>query len=189
MVGPFGSPPLPMLHISPLGIVSKKAMDECQLIYHLSHPRGSSVNDGIAEELVSVHYTSFDSAVGMVSRCGRGILLGKCNIKSAFHLLPIHLGDFDLLGFQFGDSIFMDVALPMGCSISCSAFEKNCTFLEWAFHKSVATFNVVHYLDDFLFAGRKDTAECLEFMHIFQQLATDELGVPLAAKKTEGPTT
>lgn len=47
--------------------------------------------------------------------------------------------------------------------------------------------SVIHYLDDFLFVGRKDTLECKEFMLIFQQLAS-KLGVPLAAEKTEGPT-
>lgn len=46
---------------------------------------------------------------------------------------------------------------------------------------------MVHHLDYFLFASRVGTAECHEFKVIFQQLAA-ELGVPLAAEKTEEPT-
>lgn len=64
----------------------------------------------------------------MVARCGKGALMGKC--KSAFPLFPIHPADFDLLVFQFGGSILVDMTLPMGCSVSCSAFEKFSTFLE-----------------------------------------------------------
>lgn len=85
----------------------KKAPGEYRLIHHLSYPRGSSVNEGIP---VSVHYASFDSAVAMVARCGRGALLGKCDIKSAFRRMPIHPTNFDRLGFQFGGSIFIDMA-------------------------------------------------------------------------------
>lgn len=56
----------------------------------------------------------------------------KCNIKSAFHLLPVHTNDFELLGFYFEGVYYMDRALPMGYSVSCANFERFSTFLEWA---------------------------------------------------------
>ena len=37
-----------------------------------------------------------------------GAELGKCNIKSAFQLLHVHPTDFDLLGFSFEGSFYMD---------------------------------------------------------------------------------
>lgn len=101
VAGPFEAPPFPALRVSPLGIVPKKTPGEHRLIHHLSYPKGDSVNDAIPELLCSVRYTSFDQAVQMVKRCGPGAEMAKCDIKSAFRLLPVHPEDFDLLGFMF----------------------------------------------------------------------------------------
>ncbi|XP_070586420.1 uncharacterized protein [Erythrolamprus reginae] len=188
VLGPFTEPPLPSLQVSPLGVVPKRAAGEFRLIHHLSFPPGNSVNDHIPDDLCSVRYTSFDTAVSVVRECGPGALMGKCDIKSAFRLLPIHPEDFDLLGFQFEGGGFVDRALPMGCSVSCSLFEKFSSFLEWAHVKSSGIRSVVHYLDDFLFAGPAGSDECQRGMAGFQGLCGD-LDVPLAHEKTEGPTT
>ncbi|XP_053112584.1 uncharacterized protein LOC128327611 isoform X5 [Hemicordylus capensis] len=45
-----------------------------------------------------------------------------------------------------------------------------------------------HYLDDFLFVGRGNSGECHHLLRSFMEL-TDQLGVPLAQDKTEGPVT
>lgn len=45
--------------------------------------------------------------------------MAKCDIKSEFCLLPVHLKDFELLGFAFERGFYMDKALPMGCVVSC----------------------------------------------------------------------
>ncbi|XP_061470916.1 uncharacterized protein LOC133379514 isoform X1 [Rhineura floridana] len=156
------------------------------LIHHLSYPHGRSVNDFIPHHLCSVRYTSFDCAVAMVRHCGVGALMGKCDIKSAFRLLPVHPGDFELLGFAFADKFYVDRALPMGCSISCSVFERFSSFLEWAVRRRSGSPAVVHYLDDFLFAGRAHTGDSRDLMDHFIGLLAD-LGVPLAGEKTEGP--
>lgn len=63
---------------------------------------------------------------------GVGAEMVKCDIKSAFHLLPVHPYDFELLGFYFEGTFYMNRVLPLGCYISCAAFEKLSTFLEWA---------------------------------------------------------
>ena len=60
----------------------------------------SSVNDFIDEKFTSVKYSSFDNAVNMVKKLGIGAKLAKMDIKSAFRLLPVYPGDFDLLGFK-----------------------------------------------------------------------------------------
>ena len=49
--GPFTSPPWVDMVVSPLGIMSKKE-GRFRLIHHMSHPEGSSVNDGITPEKV-----------------------------------------------------------------------------------------------------------------------------------------
>nr|XP_008117750.1 PREDICTED: uncharacterized protein LOC103280454 [Anolis carolinensis] len=188
VVGPFETPPVPNLRVSPLGIMPKKAPGDFRLIHHLSFPKGESVNDAIPSELCSVRYTSFDDAVLRVRRQGPGAELAKCDIKSAFRLLPVHPQDFELLGFCFEGAYYMDRALPMGCSVSCNAFEQFSSFLEWAIRKKSGLSGVAHYLDDFLFIGKAGTGQCRYLMQQFHQLA-DHFGVPLAHEKTEGPAT
>ena len=125
-----------------------------RLIQHLSHPHGSSINDCISENVCKVHYSSFDEAVKLVSSLGKGAFLGKMDIKSAFRLLPVNPSDYKLLGFSLEGKYYYDKCLPMGCSISCSLFEKFSTFLEWALKHRVGLANVLHYSDDFCLVGR-----------------------------------
>jgi hypothetical protein len=53
-----------------------------------------------------VHYASFDDAISLVVRAGRGAHMAKADIESAFRLLPVHPDDFNLLGIKFPDSNF-----------------------------------------------------------------------------------
>ena len=117
--------------MSPLEIVPKKAPGEFRLIHHLSYPEGDSVNDGISQQLCTVHYTLFDEAVRMIRAYGIGAGMAKADIKSAFCVLPVHPEDFELLGFTFEGAFYIDRALPMGCSVSCASFERFSSFLEW----------------------------------------------------------
>ena len=188
VLGPFSEPPIRNLRISPLGIVPKKTQGEFRLIHHLSFPEGASVNDAIPSELCSVRYTSLDEAVCMVRKCGVGAELAKCDVKSAFRLLPVHPRDFDLLGFHFQGAFYTDRALPMGCSISCSVFEKFSTFVEWKLRDLTGYRSTAHYLDDYLFCGKQGTGQCSFLLGQFQDLAR-QLGLPLAEEKTEGPST
>lgn len=186
VLGPFADPPIPNLRVSPLGVVPKKAPGQFRLIHHLSYPKGESVNDNVPTHLCSVRYTSLDEAVRKLRACGPGALMAKADIESAFRLLPVHPEDFCLLGFWFEGGYYIDRALPMGCSISCSAFECFSTFLEWVTRQRMRDNSSVHYLDDFLFMGPANSDQCLKFLATFQAFCC-ELGVPLAHDKTEGP--
>lgn len=187
VAGPFITRPLPNLRISPLGLVPKKVPGEFRLIHHLSYPSGCSLNDFIDPALCTVQYTSFDEAIYMVQDLGQGCLLGKSDIKSAFRLLPVAPEDFDQLGFCFDDKYFFDKAMPFGCSISCNTWEKFARFLEFCVSRHANRGELLHYLDDFLFGGRKGTDECHHIMDTFVT-TMNNLGVPIAADKTEGPT-
>ena len=89
VLGPFPTPPIERLRVSPLGIIPKKAQGEFRLNHHLSFLEGTSVNDAILPELCTVRYISFNEAVSMVRRCGVGAEMAKCDIKSAFRILPV----------------------------------------------------------------------------------------------------
>ncbi|MBV2113440.1 MAG: hypothetical protein KUF82_21005 [Candidatus Thiodiazotropha sp. (ex Ctena orbiculata)] len=188
VAGPFDSRPFPTLRVSPLGLVPKKEPGEYRLIHHLSYPCGASVNDFIDPQLCSVQYTSFDEAVHMIQDLGTGCLLGKSDIKSAFRLLPVSVLDFDQLGFQFDGKFYFDKAMPFGCSIACQTWELFSTFLEFCVARQSSVGKLLHYLDDFLFGGKKGTNQCASIMAVFQDKMT-LLGVPVASEKTEGPTT
>ena len=72
------------------------------MIQHLSFPDGDSINDWIDREYCAVQYTHFDQSVDGVVRVGKGALMAKEDIESAFRLLPVHLREFN------GISIFQD---------------------------------------------------------------------------------
>lgn len=187
IMGPFKKLPLSNMRISPIGLVPKHD-GGWRMIMHLSHPPGNSVNDYIDPVMCSVQYTSFDKVVEMVAELGKGAYLGKMDIRSAFRLLPIFPGDFDLLGFQFDGQFYIDKMLPMGASISCSIWEKFATFLQWLVTYKSGLCTIEHYLDDFIFAGTKDTFTCHHLMSYFSGTC-QELGVPIAQDKTVGPVT
>ncbi|KAJ1140554.1 hypothetical protein NDU88_006904 [Pleurodeles waltl] len=115
--------------------------------------RGSSVNEGLAQDLCSVQYTTFDEALGKLQKLGKGTLMADADIETDFRLLPVHPEDNRLLGFTFKGQYFLDLCMPMRCSIACSVFESFSRFLEWTVKDVADTDEVVHYLDDFLFMG------------------------------------
>lgn len=193
IAGPFNERPFSNLRVSPIGLVPKKS-GGWRMITNLSYPKNFSVNDFIDPSLTATYYTSFDKAIETVQRLGVGAWLGKKDIKSAFRLLPMHPDDYVLLGMKFQNKYYIDKCLPMGCSISCSLFEKFSSFLEWLVIKESGHDTVEHYLDDFLFAGIESEnmseppgSVCQSLMNDFDRLCS-ELGVPVAEDKTEGPT-
>ncbi|KAM3916024.1 uncharacterized protein RB166_015396 [Leptodactylus fuscus] len=188
MAGPFPEPPLENLVVSPLGVVPKKEPNKFRMIHHLSFPEGASVNDGIDPDLCSVVYASFDTALSWVRRCGRGALLAKTDIEAAFRLLPVHPSSQRLLGCVWEGQYYVDRCLPMGCSLSCAYFEKFSSFLEWVVKDVSGCLSIVHYLDDFLCVGPQSSTTCSLLLRTMERVASD-FGVPLAADKTEGPTT
>ena len=187
IVGPFDAPPFPNFRCSPVGLVPKRNPGEYRMIHHLSAPRVNSVNSQIDPTDCSVVYTTFDEAVALVQGVGKGACMGKTDVKSAFRLLPVHPDDFDLLGMCIEGKFYYDRCMPMGCSIACSTFEKFSVFLEYCCQDVAGSRNVLHYLDDFFFAGRS-SRECRHLMCSFQALC-ERFGVPIAQEKTEGPVT
>ena len=97
-LGSFDKQSLPQLQVSRLGVVPKHTPGLWHLIVDLSSPDGHSVNDGISRSLCSLTYVSVDTAVNLVEQLGRGTLLAKVDIRSAYRMLPIHPDDRWLLG-------------------------------------------------------------------------------------------
>ena len=100
ILGPFTTPPFSNFRTSPLGIVPKKDPSEFRLIHHLSYPNDSSVNDFIPDFYSTVKYASVGDASKSIKRLGRGCLMAKTYVKSAFRIVPIHPADYSLLGMK-----------------------------------------------------------------------------------------
>lgn len=186
MGGPFSKAPFNSFIISPIGLAPKKD-GTFRLIHHLSYPKGLSVNDFIDPDICSVQYSNFDQAMDIIARLGKGALMGKMDVKSAFRLLFLAESQFPLLGIQLAGKFYFDKCLPMGCSVSCATFEKFANFLQWVLETRVGVGGLLHYLDDFFFAGPYGTMVCRDQMHEFGRICS-EFGVPIAEDKTFGPT-
>jgi hypothetical protein len=80
-----------------------------------------------------------------------GALCGKIDIKSAFRLLIVSPSDFDLVGIYFDGKFYIDKCLPMGCSLSCSLFEKFSSFLQWTVVRETGLNKKIKRQDQLLF--------------------------------------
>ncbi|CAJ0946959.1 unnamed protein product [Ranitomeya imitator] len=170
--------------VSPLRVVTKKESGEFRLIHHLSHPKGSSVNDGISLEEASVSYAPFDQALMLFRQAEPGAIMAKSDIASAFRLLPVQ-PDCYFLGFFADGKYYYDTCLPMVCSISCKYLELFSSFLKWVVKFETGSQLITHYLDNFLFVGPADSDCCERMLLKFQELMK-VFGVPLSEEKTVG---
>jgi hypothetical protein len=153
-----------------------------RLITHHSYPVGQGINAYIDPYFSTVQYSPFDNAISIVQRLGKNALCAKSDIKSAFGLLPMYPGSFDLLGIQLNGNFDIDKMLPMGLSQSCSYFEKNSSFIDWSVKRESNSENIDHYLDDFFFAGSAGTNDCQVLLDNCFSVC-DRLNVPLAKEK------
>ena len=185
--GPFPSPPLPEFIVSPLGAVPKKKSGKWRLHMHLSHPPGSSVNDGIDTADFPLHYSTVYDAMYSVIHLGCDALMVKLDIKSAFRLCPVRPADHHLLGMRWQGQYFFDRVLPFGLRSAPCIFNCLAEAIEWIAKQEGVT-HIHHYLDDYFFAGTPGSAQCAQHLHTLTTLC-GSLGVPLAEEKLEGPTT
>lgn len=169
MAGPFHTPPMHNLHISPVGVVSKADVG-WRMIMHLSYPPSISINQNIDPIHTTVTYTSFNRVIKTISLVGKEAMISKCDIKSAFRLIRVYPGDFELLGLYFNGNYYFDKCLPFGCAISCRIFEMFATFLEWLVRDQTNLQTVHHYLDDFIFIGKPNTNQCNFLMSTFREI-------------------
>ena len=60
---------------------------------------------------------------------------------------------------HWGDEFYADLALPFGMKSSPGIWERYAALAEWVL-KRRGVKHVLHYVDDYLFAGAADTKEC-----------------------------
>ncbi len=73
VVGPMVPHNIPGVQINRFGVIPKSHQPgKWRLIVDLSHPEGSSINDGIDRDLCSLHYTTVEEASRRVVNLGSG---------------------------------------------------------------------------------------------------------------------
>ena len=188
VAGPFSTEECTFVNINRFGVIPKHHQaNKWRLIVDLSHPEGFSINDGIPSHLCSLTYITVDDAVQEILKTGPGTLLAKVDIKSAFRLLPVHPADRCLLGMKWRTMVYIDTCLPFGLRSAPRLFNILADLLTWSAEQRGISF-VIHYLDDFLTVGPPSSDTCQRNLDILMQLC-DDLGVPLALEKVEGPST
>ena len=187
VVGPIRPSLRSSCHISRFGVIPKgHQTNEWCLIVDLSFPKGHSINDGIPKHLCSLKYISIDDAVQEILSHGRGAILAKIDIKSAFRLIPVHPLDRHLLGMSWNNALYIDTCLPFGLRSAPKLFNLLADLLSWVLEqKDVKT---LHYLDDFLLVGPPASNQCSKYLEEVKSTCT-RLGIPLAIEKAEGPST
>ena len=158
-------------YCSPIGLVPKST-EGIQIgwrtIFDLSSPDGHSVNDGIPKEYGTIIYETLDNTIHLVAQAGRGAVMMKWDLKSAFHHVPINPCDYWLLVFEWQGKFYVDMFLPFGLRTAPRIFNLFAEALHWVF-ETLEEWNVTHYLDDFLFVfppGTDTTYLSTEFDHI-----------------------
>lgn len=185
VLGPLDPSQYPFIHTSPFGVIPKGSTGRWRLIVDMSSPSGASVNDGISEALGSLSYVGIDDAAKGITDLGRGALLAKVDVRSAYRNVPVHPDDRWLMGMRWEGALYVDTALPFGLRSAPKIFTAIADAVQWVARQEGVRF-VIHYLDDFLVIGAPASEECAtalsKLLRIFGRL-----GLPVAEEKLEGP--
>jgi hypothetical protein len=118
-----------------------------------------------------------ESVAIAAQRLGRGALLAKLDIRSAYRLVPVHPQDRYLLGVEWEGRHYVDSALPFGLRSAPKIFTAVADALQWVMLDGGVS-AVDHYLDDFITIGRPSSPECQQNLDRILAVCA-ELGVPL----------
>ena len=101
------------------------------LIIDLSAPVGGSVNKGIDLNLTSLTYPRVEDAVRLIKAAGPGALMAKLDLKAAYRHVPVHLNNQSLLTIRWGDTTYLDTALPFSLCSAPKLFTAMADGLAW----------------------------------------------------------
>lgn len=186
IVGPLDPKEYPFVHSNRFGVIPKSSPGKWRLIVDMSSPEGRSVNDGIQESWCSLSYTTVTDATRGITSYGSGALMIKVDIRNAYRVVPIHPEDRWLIGMTWRGSVYVDTALPFGLRSAPKIFTAIADAAEWIVRQQGVEF-VLHYLDDFLVVTAAEEYRGDHALRIVLE-TFEQLGLPVAWDKLEGPT-
>ena len=188
LLGPFEHTPLDELITSPVCVVPK-SNGKWRLIFNLSDPHGSSVNDAIFEDKRTVRYCSINDVAAYIIQHfpNSSPYLAKIDLKDAYRMVPIKKDQWKYLGMNVAGKYLIDRCLPMGAASSCQIFQRINDGFRWLMTSSSPTdVTIFNYLDDFLLLSA-DKISCTLATNHFLGLV-EEIGLVISQDKVTFPT-
>ena len=121
----------------------------------------------------------------LILASGKGALLAKIDIASAFRIISVHPSDRHLLGMLWKGGVFINKQLPFGLRSAPLIFNAYADALEWIL-QDLGVAKIIHYLDDFLVVGTPDSLGSSQFLECMLYTCNC-LVVPLADDKIVSP--
>lgn len=185
---------------SPITLIPKKGGEHLEgpeatrLIFDLSSPRGSSVNDYTPIEVRKCEYPLFDKSILMALNEGRGAYMCSADCKSAFKQVPLAPDQFKwvvmmcehpLTGVKY---YFCDKTVCFGSGTSCFLYMKVSNALAhiFRFHTRATNGDINNFLDDFQ-TCKLDKDGCNRYLQIFIDICS-QINLPLSEDKTQWAT-
>ena len=188
ILGPFQTPPIPDLHVSPFMTREKPGAPHRRVIVDLSFPAGESVNAGVdSDQYLGSKFLltlpTIDTITNKLVKLGKGALLYKIDISRAFRHVKIDPADYKYLGLHFQD-YFLDSCLPFGFRHGSAIFQRLSDAVRYIM--STKGYKVTNYIDDIIGYAVKSQAE--DSFHTLYNLL-QELGFKISKNKLVTPTT
>ena len=189
--GPYENMPFPVYRVNPIGVAEGKYSNKKRLIVDLSAPHDdtsdTSLNSLIDKEEYSLNYVTTDHAIKIIKQTGINSCMCKADISDAFKLVPIHPTLWPFHGIKWEGKYYFYTRLVFGSRSSPKIFDSFSRAICWIAKNKFHIDNILHLLDDFL------TIDPPEFMAertmALLLMLFKTLNIPIAAHKTEGPTT
>ena len=94
-------------------------------------------------------FVKVDDIIDGIMQYGRGTLMAKFDIESAYCNIPVHSDDWSLLGIKRWREYFIDLALPFGLRSALFIVSSTADLLDWILKQNYYGPNfLLHYLDD-----------------------------------------
>ena len=68
----------------------------------------------MSEDNFSLHYTSMDNAIHMLSALVKCAFMANVDLKLAFRMVPVQHQDWKLLGMKWKEAYYVDTCHPFG---------------------------------------------------------------------------
>ena len=185
ILGPFHTPPISDLHVSPFMNREKPGAPHRRVIIDLSFPAGESVNAGVHSEqyLGSKFLPTIDTITNKLVKLGKGALLYKIDISRAFRHVKIDPADYKYLGLHFL-KYFLDSCLPFGFRHGLAIFQRLSDAVRYI--KNSKGYHVTNYIDNIVGYAVKSKAQA-SFDTLYNLL--QDLGFKISKNKLVTPTT
>jgi hypothetical protein len=164
--GTVSQVPNPPFLVSPLGVVPK-AEDKLRLILDLR----------FLNQFLQATTFKYDSIRMISELCLPQHLLFTIDLKAGYHHIDVYEPHWKYLGFQWQGQCYVFTQLPFGLAPACYVF----TMLMRQLTKSwrARGYRLVHYIDDFFFAGRSSA----EFARVQASVLGDLAAAGLVVSK------